>query len=118
VKLLLDENLPHQLRHEVPGHDCYTVAYMGWAGVENGALLALAASSNFDAVLTKDTKLRYQQNPTNLPVAVVVLRAASNDIEDLRPLIPALLRALTTLPPKAVTHVPCPLAPTAGSEAP
>jgi hypothetical protein len=29
MKLLLDENLPHQLRTEVRGHDCFTVAYMG-----------------------------------------------------------------------------------------
>ena len=39
MKLLLDENLPHALRLELPGHDCYTVAFMGWSGVENGALL-------------------------------------------------------------------------------
>ncbi len=32
MKLLLDENLPHQLRHEVPGHEVFTVAYMGWSG--------------------------------------------------------------------------------------
>lgn len=31
MKLLLDENLPHQLRHEITGHECSTVAYMGGA---------------------------------------------------------------------------------------
>jgi hypothetical protein len=45
VKILLDENLPHQLRHELPGHECFTVAFMGWAGLENGALLARAANA-------------------------------------------------------------------------
>lgn len=30
MKLLLDENLPHPLRHEITGHDCVTVAYAGW----------------------------------------------------------------------------------------
>lgn len=39
MKLLLDENLPHQLRHEIAGHECSTVAFMGWSGVENGELL-------------------------------------------------------------------------------
>ena len=67
MKLLLDENLPHQLRHELPGHDCFTVAYMGWGGIENGTLLSLAASHGFDAVLTKDTKVEYEQNLTNPP---------------------------------------------------
>jgi hypothetical protein len=105
VKLLLDENLPHQLRHELPGHDCFTVAYMGWAGVENGELLARAATAGFDALLTKDTKLQYEQNLTNLPIAVVILRAPSNDVDDVRPLIPALLGALAALPAKAITRV-------------
>jgi hypothetical protein len=29
MKLLLDENLPHQLRNEIAGHEVFTVAYMG-----------------------------------------------------------------------------------------
>jgi hypothetical protein len=53
MKLLLDENLPHQLRHEILGHDCSTVAFMGWRGVENGELLRPALAAGFDGVLTK-----------------------------------------------------------------
>ena len=60
MKLLLDENLPHQLRHEIPGHDCVTVAYMGWSGVENGELLARATSAAFDALVTKDANVQYE----------------------------------------------------------
>ena len=29
MKVLLDENLPHRLRHEFPSHEVMTVAYMG-----------------------------------------------------------------------------------------
>jgi predicted nuclease of predicted toxin-antitoxin system len=105
MKLLLDENLPHQLRHELPGHDCYTVAFMGWGGVENGELLRRAASAGFDAVLTKDAGVQYEQNLTNLPLAVVILHAPSNDIDDIRPLLPALLQAPTSLRPNEITHV-------------
>jgi predicted nuclease of predicted toxin-antitoxin system len=105
MKLLLDENLPHQLRLELPGHECFTVAFMNWAGVENGALLTLAASTGFEAVLTKDANVEYEQNLVNLPLAVVVLHAASNDIDDIRPLIPELLKALTTLSPRQIAHV-------------
>jgi predicted nuclease of predicted toxin-antitoxin system len=105
MRLLLDENLPHQLRYELPGHDCYTVAFMGWAGLENGELLARAAANGFHALLTKDANLRYQQNLVNLPTAVVLLHAASNDIDDIRPLLPALLAALPSLPPRQVTHI-------------
>lgn len=78
---------------------------MGWSGVENGELLRQASAAGFDAVLTKDANVQYEQNLVNLPVAVVILHAISNDIDDIRPLIPALLLALTNLPPKQVTHV-------------
>src|SRR5690242_8416274 len=106
MKLLLDENLPHQLRKEIAGHDCFTVAYMGWGGIENGELLSLARGAGFDALLTKDANLQYEQNLVNLPVAVVVLHARSNDLEDIRPLLPALLAVLNRLPPRQITHVP------------
>jgi predicted nuclease of predicted toxin-antitoxin system len=105
MKLLLDENLPHQLRHEIIGHDCITVAFMGWSGVENGELLRRAAGEDFDALLTKDANVQYEQNLVNLPLAVVILHAATNDIDDLRPLLPALNTALKVLPPKQITHI-------------
>jgi hypothetical protein len=105
MKLLLDENLPHQLRHEISGHDCATVAYMGWAGIENGELLSRAASAGFDAILTKDEGMEYELNPISLPVAVVVLHAPSNKVSDVRPLLPALHQILLNLPPRHITHV-------------
>ncbi len=62
MKLLLDENLPHRLRRLLIGHDVFTVAFMKWSGVENGERLALAAAAGFDAVITKDTGMPYEQN--------------------------------------------------------
>jgi predicted nuclease of predicted toxin-antitoxin system len=105
MKLLLDENLPHQLRHEVPGHDCSTVAFMGWNGIENGELLRRADGAGFDAVITKDANVQYEQNLVNLPLAVIVIHAATNDIDDIRPLIPSLLAALNRLSARQVTHI-------------
>lgn len=49
---------------------------MGWGGAKNGVLLVLAATA-FDAFITVDKNLPYQQNLTTLPVAVVALRAAA-----------------------------------------
>jgi len=96
MRLLLDESVPRRLRQHLPGHDVQTVVDMGWGGVKNGALLALAAS-RFDAFVTVDKNLPYQQNLSNLPVAVVVLRAVSNELSSLLPLIPALEEALRSL---------------------
>ena len=75
---------------------------MGWGGIRNGELLARAASE-FDAVISVDKNLQYQQNLGTLPIAVVVLDAKSNELPYLLPLIPKLEEALANLlPPKFV----------------
>ena len=52
-----------------------------WSGLKNGELLGRAAAL-FDAVLTADQNLEYQQNLATLPVAVVVLVAHSNALSN------------------------------------
>ena len=108
MKLLLDENLPHQLRLELPGHEVFTAAYMAWSGIENGELLRLAAEAGFDAVITNDRGLEYQQNLDALPVAVIVLLAKANTIEAVRPLCVALLTTLTRLRPREFVKLSSP----------
>ena len=105
MKLLLDENLPVDFRHELVGHSVFTVDYMRWKGTRNGKLLAVAASSGFDALVTTDEGIRTQQNLKILPLSVVILVAPSNDIDDLRPLVPRLLDAFKTLPRQSVVVV-------------
>jgi predicted nuclease of predicted toxin-antitoxin system len=105
MKLLLDENLPHQLRHEIVGHECFTVAFMGWSGARNGKLLELAKIEDFDVLVTKDANLQYEQNFADLPISVVVLHAPSNDIDDIRPLLPALHDVMTNLSDRSLVHV-------------
>jgi hypothetical protein len=75
-----------------------TVVEMGWGGVKNGALLTLAAKE-FDAFLTVDKNLPYQQNVANLPIAVIVLEAYSNELGALLPLVHNLEQALGSLQP-------------------
>ena len=69
---------------------------MGWGGISNGRLLSLIRGQ-FDAFITVDSHLAYQQDLSALPVALVVLRAPSNKIEDLRPLLPSLLAVLADI---------------------
>jgi hypothetical protein len=66
--LLLDESVPRRLRHTLPSHDVRTVVEMGWSGIKNGELLALAAANRFDAFVTVDKRLPYQQNLATLPI--------------------------------------------------
>ena len=96
MRLLLDECVPKRLKRELPGHEVQTVQDMGWAGIKNGALLKLA-DGRFDALLTVDQGIEYQQNLSGLSISVVVMLAASNDVDDLRPLIPGVEQALASL---------------------
>jgi hypothetical protein len=73
-------------------------------GHSNGKLLSLIRGQ-FDAFITVDSNLAYQQNLSTLPVAVVVLRAPPNKIEDPGPLLPGLLAALAILKPGALRDV-------------
>ena len=96
MRLLLDECVPARLSRALPSHQVSTIGLEGWSGVKNGTLLALAASK-FDAFITVDKNLSYQQNTSSLPVAVVVLDALSNELSYLLPLAPALGAAFAWL---------------------
>jgi hypothetical protein len=104
MKLLLDESLPKDLRLHLPGHQVTTVPERGWASRSNGELLRLA-SGEFDVFLTADQNLEYQQNPSNYDIAVVVLAANSNRIQDLLPLVPQVLELLPDLMPGRLVRV-------------
>jgi len=104
MRLLLDESVPRRLRRALPEHVVRTAVEMGWSGVKNGELLLLAAAE-FDALITVDQNLPHQQNVANLPIAVIVLVAASNELETLLPLIPNLDTALAALVPWSLVRV-------------
>lgn len=104
MRLLLDESVPHRLRRALPGHAVKTVVEMGWSGVKNGALLAIAAAE-FDVFVTVDKNLPYQQNVATLPLAVVVLSAPSNELHVLLPLVPKLEEAIATLSPRTLVQI-------------
>ena len=104
MRLLLDESVPILLRRSLPGHALRTIVEMGWSGAKNGKLLALAANE-FDAFVTVDENLPYQQNLATLPIAVVVLDTVSTDLPALLPLVPELERALSSLTARACVRV-------------
>jgi predicted nuclease of predicted toxin-antitoxin system len=104
MRLLLDECVPKRLKRELPSHDVKTVQDMGWAGVKNGELLLLA-DVQFDALLTVDQGIEYQQNLPGLHICVVVMAAPSNDVDDLRPLLPAVEQALGNLRPGEIRRL-------------
>jgi hypothetical protein len=77
---------------------------MGWSGIKNGQLLALA-QSEFDVFVTVDRNLSFQQHLPKFSVAVLLLVAPSNRLADLIPLVPLLIAALPTAVKGAVSKV-------------
>jgi len=93
MNLLLDECLDRHLAKELLGHYVRTVPQMGWASFKNGSLLALA-QKQFDVFITVDRHLASQQHLSKFDLSVLVIRARSNRLAELQPLVPAILRAL------------------------
>ena len=59
----------------------------------------------FDAFLTTDQNIEFQQNLSALPIAILVVVARSNRLKDIEPLVPEILKALNQLPPKSLRKV-------------
>ena len=84
ARMLLDENLPRPLKAQFSRHTVSTVRDMQWTGIRNGALVS-RAEGLFDVLVTLDRSLRFQQAISGRDIAVVVVRARSNRLQDIEP---------------------------------
>lgn len=96
MRILFDHNMPRTFRTNLKPHFVRTTREMNWQTLENGDLLRQAETS-FDVVVTTDKSIKYQQNVLKYKVALIVLRAMSNDVEDLIELVPQRLETLDTI---------------------
>jgi len=83
--------VPRRPARELMEFDVRTVQQAAWAG--------------FDAFVTADQNLRVQQNLLGIPIAVIVLVARSNVLEDLLPLVSGVRDALSRTRPGELTLV-------------
>ena len=100
MRVFLDECVDRRLAKHMTGHEVVTAQQAGWTGVKNGALLRLVANA-FDVFVTADTNLAHQQNLATHDLAIIVLRARTNRLADLLPMVPAPTQALDTAKPGA-----------------
>ena len=97
-KVLLDECVDRGLAERITGHDVQTVPEAGWASLKNGELLG-RAQVEFDVFITVDRNLMFQQNLPQFDIAVIVLAAKTNRLEDLSALVPKILEAVPSVEP-------------------
>jgi len=96
MRVLLDACVPRALRTLLEAHEVRTAPEMGWGNLDNGDLLD-AMARHFDALVTVDKRLPQQQHVADRAFGIVILRARSNRLADLLPLVPDLLVVLSTL---------------------
>ena len=104
MRVLLDEQLPIDLAAMLEGHAAATVVGCGWAGVNNGDLLR-RMRGEYDALLTMDQGIEFQQSIAALPFGVLLILAPSNRMVHLLPLVPAILEALPALEPGQLRRI-------------
>jgi predicted nuclease of predicted toxin-antitoxin system len=119
MKILLDECLPVDLRHSFPNHDAHTVQWARLKGKKNGELLRAAEVSatsrriaghpaehaGYDVLLTVDQGIPHQQRLAERKLAIILLRSRTNQVQDLLPMVDAILQALDTIRPGQIVGV-------------
>ena len=104
MRVILDECLPRRLAQHLTEHEVTTVPAAGFAGLSNGRLLD-TIEGDFDAFVSIDANLEYQQVLGDRQLLVIVLRAVSNRLDDLVALVPGILEALAEGSAGQVIHV-------------
>src|SRR5260370_42289985 len=98
MRLLLDECLPRRAKFlfAEAGHECETVRDPGFSGKENGQMIELA-EKKLEVLITIDKNIRHQQNITGRNIAILIITAASNDLDDIRPQSPQAAAAIRSI---------------------
>jgi predicted nuclease of predicted toxin-antitoxin system len=103
-RILLDACIPKRLKQEFGEHEVWTAKEARLNSVDDGQLLD-AMADRFDILVTMDKSIGFQQRLEGRPVAIVLLRAKSNRLPDLLPLVPKLAQALREARPGNVIDV-------------
>jgi predicted nuclease of predicted toxin-antitoxin system len=93
VKILLDENVPVQLRNVLDRYDVASIndKSVGWKNISNGRLLA-QMEGRFDLLITSDRNIYAQQNLAGRNISILVLPTnRRNDVLTLGPRIVAVV---------------------------
>jgi predicted nuclease of predicted toxin-antitoxin system len=105
MKILLDECLPLDFRHNFPGHDAHSAEWAGLKGKKNGELLRDAELAGYDVLLTVDQGIPHQQSLAGRKLSIIAIRSRTNQLEDLLPLVNVILNALATTTPGQIVQI-------------
>jgi hypothetical protein len=96
LRIVLDACVPEPLRLEISGHEVVTARYLGLSRLEDSQVVS-AIEADWDVLITCDRNLPWQNKFAGRDIAVIVLRARTNKLQDLVPLVPTLQATLTDI---------------------
>lgn len=96
MNILLDACTPCPLRGFLSGHSVSTAQEMGWGALKNGDLLR-QAEGQFEAFISTDQNLKYQQRVVGRKLAILVL--PTNDWPTIRSKGAEIAERVATLKP-------------------
>jgi predicted nuclease of predicted toxin-antitoxin system len=102
MKVLLDECLPIDFRRHLSAHEVHTAEWAGFKSPKNGQLLQQAERAGYEVLLTVDQGVPNQHSLVERKISVLVIRARTNQMEDLLPVVEAILAALGEIQPGQV----------------
>src|SRR5579862_3251367 len=106
MRILRDHNTPVPLRHWLNEHQVETAYERGWAELTNGELVRVAEEAGFDAMITADKGIRYQQNLAARKLALVVI--STNDWTRIRKSKSVIMDAIMKVSPGSFLEVEIP----------
>jgi predicted nuclease of predicted toxin-antitoxin system len=106
MKILLDECLPLDFRHGFPTHHAHTTQWAGLKSKKNGELLLAAEVAGYDVLITVDQGIPHQQYSVGRKLSIILVRSRTNQIDDLLPLVDAIIQALDTIQPGQTIEIP------------
>jgi hypothetical protein len=71
--ILFDNGVPRNLARFLAGHSVEEARARGWDKLSNGKLIDIAEQTGFEALVTTDKNIRFQQNLKTRKIALVVL---------------------------------------------
>jgi hypothetical protein len=104
-KIVLDEGAPEEIAWHLPNHEVQSVRQLGLKGTKNGKLLAAIEAGGFDAFISNDKRLEFDQNIARLWFAVLLL--STNHWPTVRPHVSNIAKALESAKPGTITKVDC-----------
>jgi hypothetical protein len=106
LRVLFDQGTPVPLRHLLTEHEIVTAFERGWGALANGELLSQAEMEGFEALVTTDKNLRYQQNLASRSIAIAVLSTTS--WPRIQRAVAAVRTALAGMPPGGYVEIDIP----------